>query len=109
MVVPESTTANRRIGTIAAGLGVSSLLCFLLVFALHNQIGVILFFGSPALSVLALALSIVTLIRAKRDRVNLTQKFWAELGLVSSLFAGACWIGFYIWLTAFVHAMEHHH
>jgi peptidoglycan/LPS O-acetylase OafA/YrhL len=108
MVDRELPSRTPRLGTIAAVLGVLSLMFFLSVFPLHNMVGLVLYFTSPALCALAFVLGIVELVRARRRRATSKEAFWAQLGVVSSLLTGVSWIAFYIWLSAFVYAMQHH-
>ena len=102
-----ANTSSRR-GTMAAILGVASLISFLSVFPLHNSIGLVLYFAAPVLCALAFGLGVVELLRALRGRATPKEAFWAQLGLVSSLLVGTSWIAFYLWLRAFVYGMQHH-
>jgi hypothetical protein len=101
-------STSSRLGTMAAMLGIASLISFLLVFPLHNSIGLALYFAVPVLCTLAFSLGVVELVRARRGRATPKEAFWAQLGLVSSLLVGTSWIAFYLWLSAFVYGMQHH-
>ena len=104
----ELTSRTPGLGTIAAVLGVLSLMFFLSVFPLHNTVGLVLYFTAPVLCALAFILGVFDLVRVRRRRATSKEAFWAQLGVVSSLLTGVSWIAFYLWLSAFVYAMQHH-
>ena len=90
-------------------LGVLSLVCFGLGFLTQNTIiGVPLLLSSPATASLALILAVVELVRAKRGRASWRESYWAQLGLITSLFCIACWVGLLLWIYAVVRGIGNH-